>query len=329
MEYKQIVEYAIKSDIIKNEDIFVFEDLPHEELYEELYHFCSENLEIQCADNLLSASLFLYCNYYSKNAKAGIKKEHNVILINIGLMNVCFDNFFYNVELNDYTKGKWGGITDLFNTPVSHLAFQINTHFTYYHELAHLFQMKNSGAEIGFYERGTNCMYDIIQHKLEINADTYAAISVATQIQQYIETCFEEIDQDIVKNVVTFFSTCLLEHIICFSDSFELYYDDKSHPHPVIRMFNVVFNVIFHLSCNPVYIEKGINLDINSLMHEILDFHAELEKKEIFTSGFSDFINSETLDNDRILKHFEVIREFDKSEGYIDAMDVWNNRVIL
>lgn len=109
MEYKQIVEYAIKSDIIKNEDIFVFEDLPHEELYEELYHFCSENLEIQCADNLLSASLFLYCNYYSKNAKAGIKKEHNVILINIGLMNVCFDNFFYNVELNDYTKGKWGG----------------------------------------------------------------------------------------------------------------------------------------------------------------------------------------------------------------------------
>lgn len=327
MEYKQTVEYATNLEIIRNEDVFIYEDLPNEKFYEELYSFCSENLEIQCVDGFLSKYIFIYCNYYSKNAKAGIKKEHNVILVYMGLMNVCFEKFLYNEGLNDYTKDKWGKIVNSFNTPVSHLAFQINTHFTYYHELAHLFQMNGIGTEIGFQERGTDSAYDIIQHKLEINADTYAAISIATQIQQYIETCFNEIDQDVVTNIVTIFSTCLLEHIVCFSDGFELYYDDKSHPHPVIRMFNIILNIIFHLSGNPVYIKKGINLDIKSLMHRILDFHAELEREEIFTSGFSDFINSETLDNDRILEHLEVIRKLNKSDGYIDAMDIWNRRV--
>ncbi|RGK27074.1 hypothetical protein DXD27_04185 [Bacteroides intestinalis] len=327
MKYNQTVEYAINNKIIESGDIFVYEDLPNERFYEEVYNFCSKNLEIQQVDGLLSTSLFLYYNYYSKNANAGIKKEHNVILINIGLMRNCFERFLYNVELNDYTERKWKKITDSFNTSVSHLAFQINTHFTYYHELAHLFQMSNKRSEIGLQERGSDGIYNIIQHKLEINADTFAAICIATQIQQYIETCFAEIDQYIVTNTITIFSACLLEHIICFSDSFKLYYDEKSHPHSVIRMFNIILNLTNHLSSNPKYIKKGINIEINFLFRKILDFHAELEKNGIFTSGFSDFVNSKMLDNDRILKHFKEIKELDKSDGYIDAMDVWNSRV--
>lgn len=327
MTYKTTIEYAINKEIVKYEDVFVFEDLPNERFYEELYNFCSENLEIQYADGLLFKNLFLYTNCYSKNAKAGIEKEHNVILFNIGLMNFCFEKFLYNMELNEYTNGKWEKITESFDTSVSHLAFQINTHFTYYHELAHLFQMQKKRAEIGFQERCTDDRYDIIQHKLEINADTYAAINIATQIQQYIEKCFDEIDQRIVTKVVTILGTCLLEHIICFSDSFELYYDEKSHPHPIMRMFNIILNVTNHLSSNPAYVKKGINLDIGLLVRKILDFHKELERKEIFTSGFSNFINSETLDNAKILEHFEAIRELDESDGYFDAMDIWNSRV--
>lgn len=327
MTYRQTVEYVINKAIIEKQDVFDFENVPYEKYYEELYNFCSENLKIQCADDLLFESVFLYYDYFSKNAKAGIKKGHNVILVNIGLMNFCFEKFLFNVELNDFTKGKWKEITDSFDVTVSRLAFQTNTHFTYYHELAHLFQIQKKKAEIGSQERCIDDKYDIIQHKLEINADTYAAISIATQIQQYIEKCFAEINQCIVTNVVTILGTCLLEHIICFSDSLELYYDEKSHPHPVIRMFNIILNIINHLSSNPGYIKRRINLDVKILARKIFDFHEELEREEIFTSGFSDFINSGKLDNNKILKYIEVIRDLETSDGYIDAMDVWNSRI--
>lgn len=46
MEYKQEVEYATKNNIVKLSDIFNFEETPYERLYDDLFKFCRENLDI-------------------------------------------------------------------------------------------------------------------------------------------------------------------------------------------------------------------------------------------------------------------------------------------
>lgn len=326
MGYKQEVEYAIKSNIVKLSDIFNFEETPYETLYNDLFKFCRENLDIQSEKKSISQSLFLFSNNFNINAQAGVKNEHNVILINIGLMQHCIEKYLLNVRLNDYIEGKWPEVTNKLDSSVSHLAFQAATQFTYYHELAHLFQFSKIKTDKELQERGSNNDFDIIKHKLEINADTYSAISIATHIHQYITKSFEELNQNIVENTITIFGACLLEYIISFTNSFELYYDENSHPHPIIRMLNLVMNITNHLSQIPLYSEKKITLDPIKLFRQSIDLHGELESKNIFTSGFSNFINNKNIDIKKIISYFEQIRNLGRNSEYVDAMDIWNSR---
>lgn len=327
MDYKLEMQYAVKNNIVKLSDIFDFEDTPYEKFYSDLFKFCRENLDIHFAEKSISRSLFLFSNNFNINAKAGVKNNHNVILINIGLMQHCIEKYFFNVKLNDYIEKKWTEIASQLDSSVSYLAFQVNTHFTYYHELAHLFQLSKLETDRGLQERGSNNEFDMTKHKLEINADTYSAISIATHIHQYIEKSFKEINQNKVENTIAIFGACLLEYIISFTDSFELYYDKKSHPHPIIRMLNLVMNITYHLSLIPIYTEKGIALNPISLFRHIIDLHGELESQDIFTSGFSNFINNQTIDIKNTTSYLDQIRNLDSNAEYIDAMHVWNSHV--
>lgn len=327
MEYQEAIRSAVGLGVFNTEDIFIYEDMPNEHLYEELYRFCLNNLEIQSEDGYLSASVFAYYNSFSINARAGIKNQHNVILVNIGLMRSCFEKFYSNEALHDYTMNKWRTIINSLNTPLNHLTFQISTHFTYYHELAHLFQLRGNGSEAGFHERSIDGTYNIINHQLEINADTYATISIATQIQQYLQQCFPQINQNIVEKVIIITGSCLLEYIINFTDSFEIYYAEETHPHPIIRMLNVVMSLVDHLSKNPHFVENGIFINDVSLFLKVISFHAELERENIFNSGFSEFIQGGNLDKEQITSYLNNIMSLDISSGYTDAMSIWNDRI--
>lgn len=327
MEYKQDIEYATNNNIVKLSDIFNFEETPYERLYSDLYKFCRKNIDIHFEENSISQSLFLFSNNFNINAKAGIKNEHNVILINIGLMQHCIEKYLLNVRLNDYIEGKWPEITNELDSSASHLAFQVATQFTYYHELAHLFQLSKIKTEKGLQERGSNNDFDITKHKLEINADTYSAISIATHIHQYITKSFNEINQNIVENTIAIFGACLLEYIISFTNNFELYYDEKSHPHPIIRMLNLVMNITNHLSQIPLYSEKEITLNPIKLFKQSIDLHGELESQNIFTSGFSNFINNKIIDIKKTISYLEQIRNLGSNFEYVDAMDIWNSHI--
>ena len=66
-------------------------------------------------------------------------------------------------------------------------------------------------------EIGGDDKFDIIKHKLEINADTYSSICISTHIYQYINKTFgNDINQDFASKTITIFGVCLLEYIINF-----------------------------------------------------------------------------------------------------------------
>lgn len=328
MNYKQEIDYATRNAIAKFADIFDFDDTPNEKLYKDLYLFCRENLDIHYKRKSISFSSFLYSNDFSINAKARAKNNQSAILINMGLMQHCIDKYLFNHDLNDFIESKEPALAAKFDSSLSYLAFQVNTQFTYYHELAHLFQFPKIETEQELQERSTDGGFDIMKHKLEINADTYSSICIATHIDQYIDKSFgEQVSQEIVTKTITIFGACLLEYIVNFTDKFELYFEERYHPHPLIRLLNIILNITNHFSLIPKYKEKGIKLEAIPLFRNIIDFHKELEDNNIFTTGFSGFITQYTANIPKIVSYISTIRDWEDDNGFTDAMSIWNEHV--
>lgn len=328
MNYKQEIDYATKNNIAKFADIFDFNDMPNEKLYKDLYLFCRENLDIHFRRKSISHSSFLYSNDLSINAKARTKKNQNTILINIGLIQHCIDKYLFNHALNDFIESKEPDLAAKYDSSISYLIFQQITQFTYYHELAHLFQFSRIVTEEELQERSSGDKFDIIKHKLEINADTYSSICIATHIHQYIDKIFgDNMSQENVIKTITIFGACLLEYIINFTSNYELYYEEHSHPHPLIRLLNIILNIANHFSQIPILKEKGIKLDVNSLFRNIIDFHEELENSNVFTTGFSKSISQYTANIEKIVSYTSEIINLGDDNEYTDAMSIWNKHV--
>lgn len=326
MDYKQQIDYAIKNSIASFGDIFDFEDTPNERFYRDLYLFCRENLDIHFRRKTLPHSSFLYSTDLSVNAKAIPQK--NAIIINMGLINNCIEKYLNNHALNDFIETKEPDLAANYDSSLSYLAFQINTQFTYYHELAHLFQFSKIATGQELQERSTDDEFDIIKHKLEINADTYSSICIATHIHQYIDKSFgDNINQEIVAKTITIFGACLLEYIINFTNKFELYFEENLHPHPLIRLLNIILNITNHFSLIPIFKEKAVKLEAIPLFINIIDFHKELEDNKIFTTGFSNFISQYAANIKKIVSYTSEIINLVDDDKYTDAMSIWNKHV--
>lgn len=134
------------------------------------------------------------------------------------------------------------------------------------------------------------------------------------------------INQDFVSKTITIFGVCLLEYIINFTSEYDLYFDKYSHPHPLIRLLNIILNITNHFSQIPIWREKGIILNVNSLFRDIIDFHKELEDNKVFKSGFSNLISQYIVNMEKIVSYTSKIIHWDNSE-FTDAMSIWNKHV--
>lgn len=328
VNYDLEIENSTKNSILKKADIFDFRGLPIEEHYEGLYKFCRENLDINSEKENISPNIFLYTNSFEINAKAGFVNGQNVILINLGLMKNCLSNYSENKKLNEFVENKFPDLIKKLDNPMSYLAFQLTTQFTYYHELAHLFQFCKKKNELELQERKTDDKYDLVKHKLEINGDTYASIAIATHLQQYIDKIFgNEIDQKTATATIKILGACLLNYVINFSDKTEIYIDNYSHPHPFLRLLNIILNISNHIESMPNLKEKNITLNGSEIFKSILGFYQELEDNGIFPTKFSDLVYKTEAFYNEILKYMNEILNFDSTD-YEDAMEIWNKHII-
>lgn len=331
MSYEVEIHNAINRNLSNYADIFDFAETPNEELYKNYYIFCRENLDIQSAKYNIQPNIFLFRNAFSSNAKAFRTSENNFgIFVNIGLIGYCVDNLLNNENLNSYVDDLFPGTVDYLDIEVSKLAFQIATQFSYYHELAHLIQFSKKAGRFSLKERDEDCnAYDETKHILEINADTFASISIASHIQQYIEKSFgNNVSQQLVEETIVILGSCLLNYITSFyNDLQNIYFAEYSHPHPVLRIFNVILNITFHLNNSPYLLEKNIIIDSKKMSKDVFDFYKDLETNGVFNTKFSETLDAAANVKDQIVQHLGMLIE-SEVEDYFDAMEKWNEHII-
>ena len=331
MNYDLEIENATKNNLLNFADIFDYRETPSEELFNNYYMFCRENLNINSAKFNLNPNVFAFKNRFNSNAEA-VRTEENVfgIFVNIGLLGYCNTNLQNNNNLNQYCEQHFPDLIQHFDLNVGSLAFQIATQFSYYHEVGHLIQFSKKAQNVILQERNVNCNeYHEIKHILEINADTYASISIATHIIQYIEKSFgKNPNQKSVEDTIVLLSTCLLNYITSFYDNLaDIYFKLYCHPHPILRLFNVMLNIGYHINEGFYAEDENINIDTKELFKRVIDLYKDFEGNKVFETNLTEALDSAFMVKDQIVEYLGDLIEF-KTTEYFNAMDKWNEHII-
>ncbi|KAA0129305.1 hypothetical protein FY557_05240 [Chryseobacterium sp. SN22] len=323
------IDNTKKYNILMSNEIYDYRDTPFDGLISQYYEFCKDNLDIQSRKIDINPNIIIFNNFFNSNAVAKLMNGVFSISINIGLIKKCSDNFLVNERLDQFIDNKFKEITDRLDNKISGLGFQIATNFTYYHELAHLFQFTKKNEDFKLNEKVENSSdYSLEKHYLEINADAFASIALASHISQYLEKSFgESLNQTIADNVIIILGSCLLNHIANFySDITAIYFNENSHPHPILRIFNSLLNLTNYLNQSTVLQKQNINIECATMFKKIIDFYREMETNNIFDTNFGGAIDAAEKVEKEIIEYLGQLIEFNLTE-YHNALNLWNSQM--
>ncbi len=325
MDYQKEIENIVKSEQLKKEEVHDYRGLPNEDIIKSYYEFCRGNLDLFSEQALnIKPNVFVFTGFFGVNARA-TKTENGyfIILIYKGLLKLCYDNFFINNKLNEYFEKSYPQIIKAFDNPLSYIGYQITTCFTYYHELAHLVQFeKLECSSLSQEKSDSNSKYSLDNHKLEINADAFASRRISLHIQEYIEIRFiENINKKVVSDTIQIICCCLMYYICSFYPKLEqLYIKEHLHPHPIIRLFNILLNITNLFNKSPFLLKRNIKIDPISAIDDVFDLYIDLEKQGVFNSNFSEALDNAILRLDEIKKYTKELTDFDVQK-YHNSLD--------
>jgi hypothetical protein len=139
--YKKITKEIIDHAGIDPTDIFYYEGVPLEEIFDRYFTFCQENLDIASDQFNIQPSRIFIRNNVSVNAFAMLKQGYYIIGVNSGTGTIV-NLFYFFATKADLFDGERLAVLNLLNkllkekcnTPIFHLTQQLCIQFTYYHD---------------------------------------------------------------------------------------------------------------------------------------------------------------------------------------------------
>lgn len=324
-EYRRVIAEVSKSAGIDANEIFDFENSPSKDEFDQIFTFYQETLLSNGGYGIEPS--FLYFNTgFSANAQA--KKAYNCYLISINMGMV--------VNLMNMFKGKFSLLEDtnnddfvkfqtLLDTPINELMYQNAFHFTFYHEMAHLIQ-NSEFLDGALHERvETSVEYSIQRHNLELDADEFSALCIGAHTIQYAQHMFgSSLDTDKVEKLLTIVCSSALMYLLSFgTNSDDIYYEEKSHPHPIIRITRIVATTV-HYSIQALT-QIGFQLDLKPqrIIAEAIRFSNNISCKVLGNNPierYEQYLNTEKGNIEAYIRKTDDLRAGDASY----AVYKWN-----
>lgn len=323
--YKKEIKSIIKKTNINSDEIFEFDFSPHKEEFQKTFDFYKETLKNSTKYGIHSCFIY-YSNYRTVNAKAGISKGNNVICFNSGLIVWLITNILNKKEINVQLIFPFSNLNKYLDTPCNELMYQQSLHFSFYHELGHIIQ-KSEYLEFGLLEQSQKMEeFDLTRHKLEMDADEFSSINMGSHIYQYGLKMFEgKLNKDKLESLLLIFTTGLLLYFISFSGyQKQMYYEENTHPHPIIRILIIIMTMTHYLNQYPKNIKQGIILNPKEILKKTIVSTCNIEENVFHSKKSYYFLDILKKERKEILEYYGKLKEFIPNK-FILSVDKWNN----
>lgn len=310
MNYTENISQIISNSTIKQEEIFNFEDTPHEKEFLKVYEFYCETLKIDSVYGI-EPNYIYFVNDASINAKA-TKFENSYF---IGINSGTIIGLISRLKSSEMPLSNLGMSLDSskIGTEPNNLVYQLCLHFTFYHELAHLIQQSDSLENVSIQLISESELYNERKHLEELDADNYSSLCLSAHIIQLFENNFGEKGE--IKDLVNLFTVCCaasISYILSFySMKKDFYTFDRLHPHPIIRISCILNHILeyaqqyFGKSKFTNEIRKTVQSEAFNLCEQYYDKGIINRYKTSTKDNISEIIN--------YLEHFRELEENDTS----------------
>lgn len=326
--YKEKVFEILSKTDIGEDEIFIYDTSPYKDEFDEIFQFYHETLNINNHYEI-EPSFFFFKNSFEINAAAGTKNGCYIMCINMAAIVDCINKFknktdlLINTDNEDFIK-----FEKLLDKPIHELMYQMILHFTFYHEMGHLVQ-KSKFLSSQLNEKETyDAKYSDQSHLIELDADKFSSLFLGQHIIDYGLKLFnKEISSDQLKKLLIIFCSSSLFHVLSFSGTKEIYFEEHTHPHPIIRITAIIMHIIHY--CLQSFERMGVHLELNhkEIIHETFIFSHKLSSQKFNFNYAQNFKEQASQNVYGITKYLEKFRELEKVDSTL-ASHKWNNMAI-
>ena len=273
-KYGRHIKKLLESTKIDQSDVLDYSHQPLENVYEQLFLFCEENIDRFSINFNIQPAYFFYKNTTKVNAGASFRDNSYVIFMTQGLivrLNKKLGRnrqFIQNSKFSELKKLQ-NELTD----DLGHLMFQCSMIFIFYHEFAHLVQQKKETD------------FNFERHVCEYDADRAGALFVSMYIQQYYTEQLKENlkTKDNFNNLMYLGITSIIITFILFSNGelnnekatlngLEFYTKETTHPHTFVRLNYILKQYIHTAKSNYATIGTQDTLSkVSQISHEFFN----------------------------------------------------------
>jgi hypothetical protein len=304
-------------------DIFLYEDSPYSKAFQAFFNHCKGILDADSGLYRIAQPSFVYINDTRLNARVIIKGSNALIGINSGLMVWLEKRFSTNELLNHQLRAKYVYLGQYLADVPGKLISQMSMQFAFYHEFGHVLQ-KIDIEEISYDEYcDIGKPFLIKQHKMEIDADTFSSINVSAHIVQYTrKTSILTSRQALQEFIGLVLAGFMIYFINLNAYNGDVYYYEKSHPHPFVRIMNVITCV-----SNYMLGYHDIQLSIPEITKFIVTYSEIIEFSVLESDSNTIYMRENALkERHNLIEYLKVLAET-KLDNYKSAVDQWNKAI--
>lgn len=254
-------EILVKHKVI--EDVFSYEDLDEEikdkysifdKKFDALYKSYSVAYELK--DCLFYIKSNFFCNAFACKIKGyniiGVTNSYAIV------MQDLFDEKYFELILlvalmnNKQTSDAYCDLSLIPNFKFNEFMLDCSIHYTFSHEFRHILQFNSTKKDstFRFNENVDSNKFSMKRHAWEFDADRFAAFEVLKHIFQ-VKRDLNVKDDEIFKCMLYLgLSSVILTKLLFYYrivpsikspiERVKFYTGEKSHPHPLVRIFNIL-----------------------------------------------------------------------------------------